>query len=155
MVHRTSGIPSDDPWSGYVNTIVEVVRPDATDLSIRSAPAGRVGVWPWAMQLPVFVLTAWDPGDERCSEEVNHRRQMELEDTLRPRSRGLWRARGFEPSTGYRDEGVAVTGLAEHEVLDAGAQFGQDAVFSWTPAAWTIVSCSGGRRLVLGWSVTP
>ena len=149
------GVSPDDPWFGYVSTIVQVVRPDATDLAIRAAPAGQVDRWPWTADTPVFVLTAWDPGDERFSDEVNRSRQTALESELQSQTHRLWRARGFDPSTGYRDEGVAVCGLSEGVVLDAGARFGQDAVFSWTPGAWAIVSCSAQRRLTLGWILSP
>jgi hypothetical protein len=153
--HATVGISSDDPWFAYVNTVVEIVRSGAPDLFIRSAPAGLVGAWPWATDLPVYVLTAWDPGDERFDEDENRSRQRALDAALRSVARDLWPARGFDPSTGYRDEGVAVTALPERVVLDVASRFGQDAVFSWTPAEWTILSCSGERRLSLGWSVSP
>ena len=149
-----AGASPDDPWFGYANTIVEVIRPDATDVSIRPAPAGQVGDWPWETDLPVYVLTAWDPGDERLSEVVNRSRQEALDAELRARVPDVWRARGLDPSTGYRDEGVAVRGLPERFVRELGARYGQDAVFSWTPTEWAIQSCSRDRRLVLGWSVS-
>ena len=149
------GVSPADPWFGYVNTVVDVIRPDATDLSVRAAPAGSVGRWPWATEVPVYVLTAWDPGEERLSADANRGRQQALDAELRGLTGDIWRAKGLDPSTGYRDEGTAVRGLAEHALLDLGARYGQDAVFRWTPKEWSIVSCVGERRLVLGWTVRP
>jgi hypothetical protein len=149
------GVPVDDPWLGYVNTVVEIIGATGEVVVVRAAPASDVGVWPWATDAALFVLTAWDPGVERFSVEVNRARQSALEAELRPRVTSTWRARGFDPSTGYRDEGVAVRGLAEGDVREVGARYGQDAVFAWTPRAWTIVACVGARRLSLGWRIRP
>jgi hypothetical protein len=149
------GVPVDDPWLGYVNTAVEIIGPTADAVVVRAARAGDVGVWPWATEAALFVLTAWDPGVERFSVEMNRARQSALEDELGPYAMSIWRARGFDPSTGYSDEGVAVRGLAEGDVCDIGAGYGQDAVFAWTPRAWTIVACVGARRLSLGWRISP
>ena len=148
------GVPLDDPWFGYANTVVEVIGPNA-GVAVRAAPAGDVGVWPWATEAALFVLTAWDPGEVRFSVEVNRARQSALDAELRPRAESTWRARGVDPSTGYGDEGVAVRGLAESDVCEIGARYGQDAVFAWTPRAWTIVACVGARRLSLGWRIRP
>ena len=147
------GISPDDPWFGYVKTVVELVRPALPDLAVRAMPLGTTGIWPWATRSAVFVLTAWDPGDERLSEEVNQARQAALDAELRPRAKAWWRTRGFDQISGYRDAGVAVSGLDERLVLEAGARFGQDAVFAWSPDEWAIISCSGDRRLSLGWAV--
>ena len=43
--------------------------------------------------------------------------------------------------------------LAEADVLALGVRYGQDAVFAWTPAAWAVVACRGGRRVTTGWSL--
>jgi len=148
------GVAVEDPWFGYANTVVEVMSPDAV-VVVHAAEAGDVGVWPWASEAALFVLTAWDPGDARDSVEVNRARQSALDAELRPRAESIWRAQGFDPSTGYRDDGVAVRGLAERDVCEVGARYGQDAVFAWTPSTWTIVACTGARRLPLGWRISP
>ena len=56
-----------------------------------------------------------------------------------------------DPVTGGRDEGVAVVGVSESAVLALAGRYGQDAVFAWSPRAWTIVACACDRRLVSGW----
>lgn len=60
---------------------------------------------------------------------------------------------GVDPLTGRSDEGLAVRGASEFEVLALGARYGQDAVYAWTPAEWAIVACRSGRRMVSGWSL--
>ena len=101
----------------------------------------------------MHILTAWDPGPERPGVVINRARQGALETDLRPLAETLMAAVGVDPVTGRREEGVAVIGVAESAVLTLGARYGQDAVFAWTPAEWSIVGCRGGRRLASGWAV--
>jgi len=142
-----------DPWVSYARTVVEIVRPGEGNLVVRSAPLGVVGEWPWPWSERVHILTAWDPGHERLSEADNRRRQMALEADLRPMGDAIWVAVGVDPGSGHREEGVAVAGLSEAAAAALGARYRQDALFLWTPAAWTIVACTGGRRLASGWSI--
>ena len=121
---------------------------------VRPAPTGAVGEWPWSSPEAVFILTAWDPGDERPSEEDNRQRQGALERALRPLARSLWSAEGMDPVSGHREEGVAVCGIPQADAVALGARYHQEAVFAWTPLEWTVVACAGGRRVASGWSVT-
>ena len=65
----------------------------------------------------------------------------------------VWAAIGVDAATGRREEGVAVIGVPESEVLALGSRYGQDAVFAWTPGAWAIVACGDGRRVSSAWSL--
>jgi Protein of unknown function (DUF3293) len=143
----------DDPWAGYERLVVTISRPGEGDLVIRSAARGQAGRWPFASLDPIVVLTAWDPGGARPGEGVNRRREAQLEAELLPVTRAMWPARGVDPATGARDEGVALQGMAEREARAIAARYGQDAVFVWTPESWSIVACAGGRRVVSGWAV--
>jgi hypothetical protein len=146
-------LPPDDTWASYARTVVEIVRPDLGTVSVRAAQVGIVGVWPWPFDDRVHILTAWDPGSARPAPEVNRERQASLEQDLRPLAEGMWTAVGVDPMTGHREEGVAVSGVREAEVLTLGEDYDQDAIFAWTPQVWAIVACDGSRRLPLGWSV--
>jgi hypothetical protein len=146
-------LASGDPWAAYARTVVEIVRPRQGHLVVRSAPPGEVGDWPWASREPVYVLTAWDPGDERPGDGENRTRQAALETELRPLASALWFAVGIDPVSGHREEGVAVRGVREDDALALGGHYRQDAIFGWTPAEWAIVACAGGRRVVHGWSL--
>jgi len=144
-----------DRWASYARTVVEILRPGEGDLSVRPAPPGEVGQWPWASTEPVRILTAWDPGDERPCEQQNRESQAALESDLRPLATAMWAAVGVDPLSGHREEGVLVLGVTEADALALGARYGQDAIFAWTPAEWAIVACTGGRREASGWSLTP
>jgi Protein of unknown function (DUF3293) len=152
-------LPPDDPWAAYAGTIVQIVRPAEGDfVTVRGAPPGgprgKAGRWPWASEEPVAILTAWDPGDERPGVEVNRRRGVKLESEVRRRAKRVLHAVGVDPSSEHREEGVAVLGLAVDEVVALGARYRQEAIFVWTPEAWSIVSCRGeARRIDFSWSV--
>ena len=85
----------------------------------------------------------------------NRARQTALEAELRLLGVPLWSAIGVDIGTGRREEGVAVVGAPESDVLALGARYGQDAVFAWAPGDWAIVACRNGRRLVSGWALCP
>ncbi len=140
----------EDRWAGYARTVVEIAGPRRT-LTVRAAPAGAAGAWPWDTDAAVFVMTAWDPGNARPSPEENRGRQLSLEADMRRLTDALWHAVGVDPETGRREEGIAVGGLTEADARRLGSAYGQDAVFRWTPEAWEIAACDGGRRVVLGW----
>jgi hypothetical protein len=102
----------------------------------------------------VHILTAWDPGTELLGEQENREREAALEAELQSLSPAAWwPAVGVDPVTGHREEGVAMQGVVDDVVQQIGARYDQDAIFRWTPSEWVIVSCLGGRRVVLGWSV--
>ncbi len=144
-----------DPWAGYARTVVEIHRRGVGDLVVRAAPPGQAGAWPWFSPAVVHLLTAWDPGDERPGPEVNRARQEALESELRSLGPHMWAAAGVDPHSGSGDEGVAVQGLPEAQVLRIAARYRQSAVFAWTPTEWAIVACRGTRRVSLGWSIAP
>jgi hypothetical protein len=149
-------LPPDDPWASYARTIVVIVRPDAGNVVVETAPRGETGAWPWRTDDALHILTAWDPGAARPSEEENRANQAALEAELRAlRPTELWDAVGTDPVSGHREEGAAVRGLALDAVLDLGARYGQDAVFEWSPSAWAVVACRGDRRSDFGWATTP
>ena len=67
----------------------------------------------------------------------------------------LLAASGSTRVTGRREEGVAVRGPPEPQVLALAARYGQDAVFAWTPAEWAIVACDRRAAPVSGWTLVP
>ena len=150
-------ISEDDPWASYVRIAVEIRRAPRELLVVRAAPAGEAASWPWSGEGPLHVMTAWDPADERPGMEVNRRRQAALDLELRTLAAttpvSTWAASGFDPATGYRDEGVAVSGMSEAAARALAARYRQEAIFSWSPREWAIVACTGGRRVAFGWTL--
>jgi hypothetical protein len=148
-------VSSGDPWAAYARTVVEIHRPGEADIVVRPSPPGRSGAWPWASSLPVHILTAWDPGEDRPGDPENRVQQAALEADLRHVTRELWSTVGVDAVSGHREEGVAVRGVSDAEARALGARYRQDAIFVWTPDAWVITACNGERRVALGWSVAP
>jgi hypothetical protein len=144
---------SADRWDSYGRTVVEIALPGEGTLTVRSVPGTEAGSWPWPTAVPVHIVTAWDPGPVRPGPALNRARQAALEDDLRPFAETMVAAAGVDPVTGHREEGVAVRGVAESVVLALGARYGQDAVFAWTPTAWSVVGCLDGRRVTSGWAL--
>ena len=144
-----------DRLATYGQMIVEVRRPEGVSFCVRSTLDVDERAWPWPTEEPVHILTAWDPGSERPGLERNRLRQAALEAELRLLGLRLASAIGVDPVTGRREEGMAVVGASESTILALGARYDQDAVFAWTPAAWAVVACRDGARLVSGWSLSP
>jgi len=169
-------LPPGDPWSAYARLVVEIdvttsaapaqltepaeltqpavsSQPACELVVVRAAPVGQAGRWPFLSREPVHVLTAWNPGERRPGLDANRDAQARLERALQRLDARTSVARGRDPVTGERDEGVAVHGLAEETVRALGARFGQDAIYAWSPLEWAIVSCTGPRREVSGWAL--
>jgi hypothetical protein len=92
---------------------------------------------------------------ERPGEEVNRARQAALEADLERLALPFVSAVGVDPTTGRREEGVAVRDAAGSTMVALAADYGQDAIFAWTPEEWSVVACTDGRRLSSGWSILP
>jgi hypothetical protein len=146
---------SDDRFMSYRRTVVGIARPGGSWLRVRPAREPDAAGWPWPDRRPVHILTAWDPGSERPGEAINRARQAGLEADLERLALPYASAVGVDPTTGRREEGVAVRDALESTVAALAADYGQDAIFAWTPEEWAIVACRGGRRLTSGWSILP
>ncbi len=144
-------LAADDPWASYERTVVDIAWPGLGTLRVRAAAESDGASWPWPDGQTVYVLTAWDPGPERPGPEVNRVREAALETDLLALGVPVSTAVGIDPASGRQEEGAAVRGAPEAEILAIGARYGQDAVFAWTPQEWTIVACQGGRRLASPW----
>lgn len=127
------------------------------DRTVRIAPdkPGTTDSWPSDLTPPLHFLTAWDPGHERPGEAANRTRQAALERDLDAQKTTYWRAVGFDLDSEHREEGVAVAGVPEAEVLALARHYGQRAIFIWTPRTWETVSCVDDRRQSAGWLLVP
>jgi hypothetical protein len=146
-------VKDDGDWVSYAKTIVEFIPSDQEAFTIRPAAPGTTGEWPTGFRAPIYVVTAWNPGKERPGEVVNRDRQNTLQTELRSRGLDLCPTIGRDPDSPHFEEGVAVSGISEDEAIELGAHYGQDAIFSWTPEALTILSCVDTRRHESGWTI--
>ncbi|MHB1710675.1 MAG: DUF3293 domain-containing protein [Acidimicrobiales bacterium] len=142
---------SEPAWTSYTKAIVELTLPGRGSFTIYPARLGVAGDWPPELPAPVHVITAWNPGSDRPGEHVNRTRQCALEADLGRRGLEVWPAIGRDPDSPHREESAAVCGLTEAEAIALGAQYSQDAIFSWTPIALLVISCVDSRRNRAGW----
>ena len=145
----------DDAWASYARMVVEIER-SGEPIVVHAAPLGEVGPWPWRSPEPVCILTAWDPGPSRPGVVANRREQARLEEDIRPLATAMWtaRRRRSRDRCTRRGRGRA-SGSPRRRRVALGARYGQDAIFTWTPLEWAIVSCTGARRQVTGWALGP
>lgn len=92
---------------------------------------------------PVHVVTAWNPGALRPTEERNREADRELRGRLVQLGFQPHRAVGCDPASPHHEEGWAVVGMSDERACALGAEFGQDAVFRIDPGTLTVLACDG------------
>ncbi len=142
-------------WTSYDRAVVDLRPPDRPAVRLVPDRPGATGPWPGGLDVPVVVVTAWNPDSGLVPPEVNRAANEALVAELDRRGLPHWPATGRDPDRGHHEEGVAVPGLTEAEGVALGRSHGQAAVYVWTPATWEVVSCTDGRRHVHGWRLIP
>jgi len=66
-----------------------------------------------------------------------------------------WPAAGGNSDWTHVEESVVIAELDPERACEIGREFGQDAIFVWTPTDWQIRSCSDGGVARRGWVVLP
>jgi hypothetical protein len=142
----------EERFAGYRRARLRVPDLHGRTIEVHPAPPGTTtGRFPFGG--PVHVLTAFDPGPARLSPAENARRQQVLVDEL-PSPVRRWDAEAGAADGSHTEHGVLVEGLTDDEALALGARHGQDAIFRWSAAAWSIVPCDGGPALDAGWTLS-
>ncbi|GAA1980049.1 hypothetical protein GCM10009817_20910 [Terrabacter lapilli] len=155
-------MPADPPTSRRVSAH------DSRRLSLgatASAPAGwtrrhrkwRVGAAAGdAPAQAVHIVTAYNPHGRPATESDNRRAQRALVAQPDARNAAYHPAAGADPAWLHVEPSVAIVGLTRQEAVDLGWRFKQDAIFEWTADALTVVSCTDGATVALGWrQITP
>lgn len=140
----------DDRFEGYRRARLRVRDGRGRVLmEVRPDHAGATtGTFPF--EVPAHVLTAVNPGAERPAPRENERRQRALVAAL-PASTARWDAEAGAEDGSHREQSVLVTGLSDSAAVAIAARWGQDAIFRWTPQAWSILPCDGGPASDTGW----
>ncbi|GLZ45841.1 hypothetical protein Acsp06_20260 [Actinomycetospora sp. NBRC 106375] len=139
-----------DRTDAYARAVLRV--PDL-GLVLRPRPAGEVvGTFPFTA--PVHVVTAHNPGAERPGARENAVRQARLEAALDERGLRHRRTIAGAGDGSHAEEGALVVGLDDDDARALGAAWGQDAVFRWSPTAWTVLACDEGPSVELGWALS-
>ena len=102
----------------------------------------------------VHIITAWNPGDQRPSDQANRAANQELFEQLVTHGLEPVRAVGQDPDSSHAEESWAVAGANDDIARELGAQFGQVAVFRITTGSQTVLACEEGwqesRSIPLG-----
>jgi hypothetical protein len=129
-----------------------VLRVPDLGLVLRPQAPGQVdGAFPF--DDTVHVVTAANPGAERLTAEENAERQARLEADLDARGLRHWATVAGAEDGSHAEAGALVVGLDDAAARALGAAWGQDAVFRWSRAAWSVLACDDAEPVDLGWRV--
>jgi hypothetical protein len=129
-----------------------VLRVPALGLVLHPQAPGQVeGVFPFGDA--VHVVTAHNPGATRFGPEENAARQARLEAELDARGLPHWTTVAGAEDGSHAEAGALVVGLGDDDARALGAAWGQDAVFRWSRAAWSVLACDDAEPVDLGWRV--
>ncbi|HEY4928173.1 MAG TPA: DUF3293 domain-containing protein [Acidimicrobiales bacterium] len=142
---------TEEDWDSYVRAVIDIAPPDRDRFRLVPAEVGAVDRWPDGLVAPVVVVTAWNPDSVHLPPGDNRARTLALVTELDRLGVTHWPAVGRDLATTHHEEGVVVSGLTEAEGVEIGLHHGQAAVYVWTPAAWSVVSCTDERRHMSGW----
>ena len=132
-------------FTRYAGTIVDVVLPDGSRVSVRPGhppPAELEDL------LPLLVITAWNPGGERPGAVTNEAANGELLTRLRalardPHSVTILPAVGRAADNSHSEESFAIHGIDRDDAIALGVHMRQDAIFEITPEGMVLVDCGG------------
>jgi hypothetical protein len=112
----------------YQATVVTVWDPaqpdDDLDPALVAQERGEQGV----------VLTAWNPGDTRWSQEVNESANEGLLAALTATGLCVWSADGRALDGSFHEPGFCVWAMTDRQGLDIARAFGQFAIYVYRPS---------------------
>jgi len=89
----------------------------------------------------IHVITAWNPGDERPSSEVNDTQNNQLLADISAMGLEVLEALGSDPNSTHAEKSWAVIGLTDKIAIELGKKYGQVAVFRITHTQQSVLGC--------------
>ena len=89
----------------------------------------------------IHVITAWNPGDERPSSEVNDTQNNQLLADISAMGIEALEALGSDPNSTHAEKSWAVIGLTDKIAIELGKKYGQVAVFRITESQQSVLGC--------------
>ena len=89
----------------------------------------------------IHVITAWNPGDERPSSEINEARNEQLRKEISSSGLEVLEALGSDPKSSHAEKSWAVVGMTDETAIELGRNYGQVAVFLITRARQWVLGC--------------
>jgi hypothetical protein len=97
--------------------------------------------------VPLYVLTAWNPCNERLSVAENRSRNKELESALLEECDDVLAAVGTSRGGRWREESLAALGLRRRAARRIGKKFGQHALFELKRDEQRVLGCADAWRV--------
>ena len=89
----------------------------------------------------IHVITAWNPGDQRPSSEVNDTQNNQLLADISAMELEALEAHGSDPNSTHAEKSWAVIGLTDKAAIEFGKKYGQVAVFRITESQQSVLGC--------------
>ena len=143
-------------WDNYIRAVLRIDLPAGT-LRIKAAPLGKSHDidFPGSAGGTVHVITAYNPADKVAPDEANTSAHERLIARLQEIGATYFAAAGGDVQWAHVEPSVAVIGMTAEDARALGRQFGQDAIFGWSPTALVVLSCDTSKIHMTGWDVLP
>jgi len=141
-------------WDEYVRAVVRIELADGLVQVAPAPPGSTAGTFPDVPQDAVYVVTAFNPAGAVRPEPANQRANAALVRRLEADHVTCYEACGGDPDWTHTEAGFALVGVDEAYARALGREFGQDAIFEWTPTALSVLACDSERRSSAGWIMT-
>jgi len=122
--------PPDAQW--YLPTLVTVCV-DGVWMSGFDCCASR-GV-------QIHVITAWNPGDDRPSIDINDARNEQLRLDITALGFDVLEALGSDPNSTHSEKSWAVIGFTDEVAIELGKKYGQVAIFRISETQQSVLGC--------------
>jgi hypothetical protein len=133
-------------WWHYRRTLLRI-DVGARSLAVRLVPEDGVpSGGPWPFDLPVVVLTAWNPGSVAREPRDNALAQAALEAELRAVGLAVLPAEGIGEDSGWTEPSAAVPGLGLEDAVALGVRYGQRALYRLDAGGAEIIGCLDAAR---------
>jgi hypothetical protein len=136
-------------WDGFADAVVRLDLPTGC-VVLEPRPVGDVGKFPF--DAPVHIITAYNPAGIEIDEEINFGRHRSL--GLALQRRNVFPTVGSAPDGSMPEPGFGVLDMTLSDALELASDFGQLAIYRWTPHALSIVDVDGNERVRRGWSLS-
>lgn len=90
---------------------------------------------------PLHLVTAWNPGGERPSEQTNDQNNLLLKETLVKHTNQIWLAVGRDSDSPHFEECFAFAGVDRATAIAIGEEYRQVAIFELTETLQIVLSC--------------
>jgi hypothetical protein len=103
----------------------------------------------------VYVITAFNPAGKVAPDEANSVAHQRLTTRLHEMGATFLAAAGGNLEWTHVEPSFAVIGMSEQDARALGRDFGQDAIFGWSPTTMTVLSCDTCKVHTTGWGILP